>query len=134
MNMSRRAFVIMTAGSVIATCTGCATSAGPVVLFVPGEPVDIGTAADYPHDGIYDTFVRQKFFVLRRAGHISVLSAICPHRRCTVREDPGKGFVCPCHGALFDFTGVVIRGPASSNLPQLQISEAANGHLMVQLE
>jgi hypothetical protein len=29
---------------------------------------------------------------------------------------------------------VVIRGPASSNLPQLQIMEAANGHLMVHLE
>jgi Rieske Fe-S protein len=134
MAMSRRAFVIMTAGTAAAACTGCVTSAGSVTPTGYGEPVDIGTVADYPHDGVYDNFSRHRFFVLKRAGHISALSAICPHRRCAVREESGKGFVCPCHGARFDLAGQVIRGPATSNLLQLQVTEAANGHLMVHPE
>ena len=131
MEMSRRAFVIMTAGTAAAACTGCATITGTVSPSGYDGPVDIGTTADYPHDGIYGQFSRHRFFVVRREGQITVLSALCPHRRCTVREDSGKGFVCPCHGAMFDLTGQVIRGPADSNLPQLRVTEAANGHMMV---
>ncbi len=93
--------------------------------------MDIGTAADYPHDGVYDRFTRHQFFVLRRAGRITAISAICTHRRCTVQYELNEGFVCPCHGARFDAEGHVTGGPAPRDLPHLRVTEEVNGHLVV---
>ena len=132
--MDHRAFIKGAIGTIAATCAGCVSGSGVGVVAAsrPGEgPVDIGTAADYPRDGVYDRFVRQRFFILRRAGSLAALSNICTHRNCTVRHLEGDGFVCPCHGARFDAEGKVTSGPAPRDLPHLRITEGANGHLYV---
>ena len=134
MGMSRRSFVIMTAGTAAAVCAGCASRNGAITPSGYSGSVAIGTTADYPHDGVYDRFIRYRFFVLRRAALFTALSAICPHRRCTVRNDPEKGFICPCHGATFVLDGRVTGGPATSGLPHLRITEATTGQLIVHPE
>ena len=45
------------------------------------------------------------------------VSRVCTHRGCTVDwVTDSKTFVCPCHGSVYDRTGVVSRGPARRNL------------------
>jgi cytochrome b6-f complex iron-sulfur subunit len=134
MKMDRRAFIKGALGAVAAACGGCASGGGvgaSTAARPGGGPVDIGTAADYPRDGVYDRFIRQRFFVLRRAGSITAMSNVCTHRNCTVRYEEGDGFICPCHGARFDAEGKVTGGPAPLDLPHFPVTEGADGHLYV---
>ncbi len=136
MNMDRRAFIKGAIGAIAALCAGCVSRLGKEGNLVerPSRgPVDIGTAAEYPRDGIYERFTRHQFFVLRRDGRISAISNVCTHRSCTVRYEQGSGFVCPCHGARFDVEGKVTGGPAPLDLPHFRVTEEANGHLFVHL-
>lgn len=59
---------------------------------------------------------------------ILVLLGNCTHLGCVPGQnlDRGKslagdwwpgGFVCACHGSMFDYAGRVVRGPAPANLP-----------------
>ena len=56
------------------------------------------------------------------AGKIEAYTAICPHLGCVVQWNHGeKTFDCPCHGSRFTHKGVVINGPALSNLKKMDI-------------
>ena len=65
-----------------------------------------------------------------------VLSAICTHLGCLVTTGD-KGFVCPCHGAVFGADGALVPGaerpnPAPRGLDSLAWRIApANNHLQV---
>ena len=62
-----------------------------------------------------------------RSPEFLVLLGNCTHFGCVPGQDlergrsligdwwPG-GFVCPCHGSMFDYAGRLVRGPAPSNL------------------
>jgi Rieske Fe-S protein len=51
-----------------------------------------------------------------------VFSASCPHLGCSVMwESANEVFRCPCHGAVFDATGKVIRGPVSAPLEKIKV-------------
>jgi len=51
-------------------------------------------------------------------------SAVCPHLGCIVQWNADeKSFDCPCHGSRFSKEGVVINGPAISNLKKIEIKE-----------
>jgi Rieske Fe-S protein len=54
----------------------------------------------------------------------------CTHLGCTV-EKPGDSFECPCHGSRFDENGKLMRGPATRDLPALQVDENEDGNLIV---
>jgi Rieske Fe-S protein len=136
MTMDRRAFIKGALGAVAAMCAGCASRGGvgaAPALLPDGESIDIGTAADYPGDGVYDRFISRRFYILRSGGNITALSNVCPHRHCPVGYEAGTGFVCPCHGARFDVGGKVISGPATRDLTRFRVTEASNGHLYVHL-
>lgn len=52
-------------------------------------------------------------------------SAVCPHLGCIVSwNSTEKSWDCPCHGSRFDPYGVVINGPANSNLDMPQENRA----------
>lgn len=45
-----------------------------------------------------------------------VVIGICTHLGCVPNRDPEGGWLCPCHGSMYDASGRVIRGPAPKNL------------------
>lgn len=78
---------------------------------------------DYPSAG--DTNVLFK----KSDGTVAALSTLCTHVCCTVNFDPGsKELYCPCHGSVFNDAGGVLRGPAPTPLPsiELRIDEYGN--------
>ena len=55
-------------------------------------------------------------------GKMHQCSAVCPHLGCIVRwNDDEKTFDCPCHGSRFSSEGIVLNGPAKSNLEPLDL-------------
>jgi Rieske Fe-S protein len=55
-------------------------------------------------------------------GRVHACSAICPHLGCVVQyNEAEKTFDCPCHGSRFTHEGVVINGPAHTNLEAIAI-------------
>lgn len=51
------------------------------------------------------------------------LSLTCTHQGCSVHKavSANGGFVCPCHGAVYDAHGAVVSGPAQENLAQFKV-------------
>ncbi len=49
------------------------------------------------------------------------LSLSCTHQGCTVHPDATGHFHCPCHGAMYDAQGKVLRGPAQQDLPRYKV-------------
>jgi len=46
-----------------------------------------------------------------------IVIGICTHLGCVPGREPnGKGWLCPCHGSMYDNSGRVVRGPAPLNL------------------
>lgn len=45
------------------------------------------------------------------------MGTVCTHEGCTVEVRSGSRFVCPCHGALYNWEGQPIAGPAFDPLP-----------------
>lgn len=45
------------------------------------------------------------------------MGTVCTHAGCTVTVRAGPRFVCPCHGAVYDFAGSPVSGPAPTALP-----------------
>jgi glycine/D-amino acid oxidase-like deaminating enzyme/nitrite reductase/ring-hydroxylating ferredoxin subunit len=55
-------------------------------------------------------------------GAVHSMSAVCVHLGCIVTwNGVEKTWDCPCHGSRFDALGVVINGPANSDLPPHEI-------------
>jgi nitrite reductase/ring-hydroxylating ferredoxin subunit len=132
----RRAFLVTTLGC--AACCGalasCASSpSGPPPPPLATGPVDVGTPADYPADGITSRFTRTHgFYLVRASARLIAVSATCTHRRCAVDPDGSSPqFICACHGSRFTSAGIVLKGPASISLPRFGISLNSAGHAIV---
>ena len=58
-----------------------------------------------------------------RSGTLHSFTAVCPHLGCVVQWNADeKTFDCPCHGSRFSKEGIVINGPAVSDLERIIIS------------
>ncbi len=49
------------------------------------------------------------------------ISLTCSHQGCTVAKQEDGKFICPCHGAVYDADGQVIKGPAKRNLAKFAV-------------
>ncbi|MBE9179699.1 FAD-dependent oxidoreductase [Oculatella sp. LEGE 06141] len=56
-------------------------------------------------------------------GATEAVSLTCTHQGCTVQPQENGEFHCPCHGAVFDRQGRVVKGPAKADLPRYQITQ-----------
>ena len=134
-SMNRRDFVALLAGAGVAFCAGCQSSGGGAGHSVSREAklIDAGPKSNYAADGLYSTFREEGFFIITRNGKTEILSSICTHRSCLLDAEADRSFFCPCHGSTFSPEGKVTEGPATRNLPVLEMSTGANGHLFVKV-
>ena len=72
------------------------------------------------------------------SGHVSALSATCPHLGCSVEFDAAKSeFKCPCHASWFNKEGQRLSGPARRGLDPLSVkitSDAGTKEIWVEFE
>ncbi|MBD2439559.1 FAD-dependent oxidoreductase [Nostoc sp. FACHB-110] len=54
-------------------------------------------------------------------GSKEAVSLTCTHQGCTVQKAKDGKFHCPCHGAVFDADGKVLKGPAQRNLAKFKL-------------
>lgn len=66
----------------------------------------------------------------RNGAEFRAYSLRCTHLGCYL-ELSGDGFLCPCHGSEFSASGVVLKGPALNDLPQLHLEVNENGNLIL---
>jgi carotenoid phi-ring synthase / carotenoid chi-ring synthase len=70
-------------------------------------------------------------------GHKEAIALSCTHQGCTVHaeadlpEDEQGHFQCPCHGALYDASGKVLRGPAQQDLPRFKVLERRDDQIQL---
>jgi Rieske Fe-S protein len=106
---------------------------GPLFSRVPFEWQTIGKVSDFPSDTYVTRILtttpgvgevgRAIAYVRARNPQIDTehadqynqfvaLSSRCMHLGCPVRFTPAAGrFICPCHGGVYDFRGMVSGGP-----------------------
>jgi thiosulfate dehydrogenase [quinone] large subunit len=108
---------------------------GPSATRAPGG-VAIGPASAVPVGGVaafMDPGAGGPAYVVQpTAGRYAAFSAVCPHAGCRVQYSRGNDeFVCPCHGARFDHTGSLLRGPATRPLRPITVAKGSDGQLYV---
>lgn len=70
-------------------------------------------------------------WVYESEGEIVAISPICTHLGCIVAFDSAReNFACPCHGGLYDKSGVVIGGPPPKPLMRHE-TKIADGKLII---
>ncbi|MGZ3428835.1 MAG: QcrA and Rieske domain-containing protein, partial [Polyangia bacterium] len=95
-------------------------------------PTSAGTAPSYTVGGTPKMFGSgsKEFFVVRDAGGLFAVSAICTHSGCT-NVVQGNLFYCPCHGATFAFDGSNPKSPAHTALKHYAMCVDASGNVTV---
>ena len=140
--LSRRNFVAVTAVTVAGCACACeqafaqesskgdaqaekdAKDTGP-------KQVEVGTVKDYEKDGVVDKFAKpNKFFIVRHEGRIYAPTAVCTHKKCTIKIKNGA-MACPCHGSKFTPAGTPTGGPAKVSLYRFGISTGQDGKITV---
>jgi len=59
------------------------------------------------------------------------VSLTCTHQGCTVQLAEDGKFHCPCHGAVYDRQGKVLKGPAQRDLPRFQVIQQQEDRLQL---
>lgn len=137
--VQRRSFVRNAAlgavGSVLAL-TGAAfgamlwpnkTGAFGSTIVVPPDQVPAVDAPPYKN-------TQGKFFLVHTKDGLLALYSKCTHLGCSVPwvgpPDNVHAFQCPCHGSMFDYTGVKTGGPAPRPLDYMAVT-VEGGNVMV---
>lgn len=136
--LSRRHFCSGLAGCVgIAVAAACGGSDAPGID-APAQAggvcpttgaLDVGAPSTFVlNTPVY--FASDFVFVVRDGSGLYALTARCPHQGFTTKVE-GNVFVCPRHGSMFSFTGMLLTGPALSGLVHYAMCTLANGHVGV---
>ena len=79
---------------------------------------------DYPSAGYTNMLMK------KADGTITALSILCTHVCCQCQYDSTTTYLyCPCHGSELDQNGNVLRGPATTKLPSIQLNVDSNGNI-----
>jgi len=95
-------------------------------IIVPGTDVP-------PVDGTPLMVTTGKFFIVHTPDGLMALYTKCPHLGCAVPWNAGASqFQCPCHGSIYDPTGVRLGGPAPRPMDYMALRvDAATGDVVV---
>jgi menaquinol-cytochrome c reductase iron-sulfur subunit len=131
MNLTVNGAGLITAAAFTLPALGFAI--GPLFSRVPFEWQPVGVPSDFPNN----TYVTKVITIVPGIGeagktiayirardpsvdtehedqynHFIALSSRCMHLGCPVRFTPAaQRFICPCHGGVYDFRGLVAGGP-----------------------
>ena len=85
-------------------------------------------------DGFRDVVDQRIVFLLKTGdSNVVALDSTCSHLGCRVAWDPGAQLLkCPCHGGVFDRSGVVKAGPPPAPLMPLT-TRIEKGRVLVQV-
>lgn len=92
------------------------------------EAGDIKSVEDLnPRQGAIVNMKGKKTAVYKdESGVVHAYSAICPHLGCVLQWNGDEhSFDCPCHGSRFTCQGVVVNGPAISDLQSIPLEHKA---------
>lgn len=104
----------------------------PNVLFEPSASFKVGSPSDFPIGS--SVFLKErKVYLFHDIGGFHTISAICPHLGCLLTKQPQGGFLCPCHGSIFDKKGNVLKKPANRRLDSYKVSLARDGKVLIDL-
>lgn len=115
--------------AITASLGGMASLVFPRAFPEPSRRYKIGTPGEF-RVGEVRTPKGRNVFIFRRPEGFFAVSAVCTHLGCIVTRD-SRGFICPCHGSVFDPDGAVIGGPAPTALAWYDVSFAPDGQLVV---
>jgi thiosulfate dehydrogenase [quinone] large subunit len=91
----------------------------------PPAGFDVGDVSNFPSGSWAAAGTKNDpYIVAQDTNGYFAFSAICTHQGCQVdapNASTGKTS-CPCHGAQFDGSGAVLRGPARSPLPHYAVA------------
>ena len=68
--------------------------------------------------------------IYKEESGVYAISTICTHLGCIVKAT-AAGFDCPCHGSKFAKDGAVLKGPAPSALPWLEVKPAGGDNFLI---
>jgi Rieske Fe-S protein len=132
--MNRRDFLKISTNSMLALAA--ALGIGGLLRYLsyqfdspPRNEFDIGPESDYPAS-TRTVLPNIPAIIVHDENGFKAMSLACTHLGCMV-EQRNFGFECPCHGSRYTLEGKVVKGPASSNLPQLRIEKSQDGNLHV---
>jgi Rieske Fe-S protein len=154
--MTRRALFsggAMAAGGIATTAIllpAIGFALGPVFEQEEARWQDVGAPGDFPNDnyvprtirlsdgvgdaGLSTVYLRRgdpKTFPREKAGEFIAISTRCAHAGCPVRwVTAAVRFVCPCHGGVYDFEGLVVGGPPVRPLDRF-VTRVRNGQVQV---
>ena len=111
--------------SALPVVTGTAANNTIVVTIDSVSPVATAGTAALVKSTIGDVLV-----VRTGQDTFTALSSLCTHQSCEITAWAGNAFVCTCHDSVFDTSGRVVSGPASSALRQYT-TQFAGGTLTI---
>lgn len=115
--------------TILGSVIGMARLPVPRVLPEVSRRFRIGRAEEFI-PGTIKTFPKRNVRVECTEEGVAAISLVCTHLGCIVKEIE-DGFSCPCHGSKFDIAGAVTGGPAPRALPWLEVSQAADGSIII---
>ena len=117
------------AAAILGSVAGMARLPKPSVLPEAAHRFRAGKPAEFP-PGTMKIIAEHNVRLIATEDGVAALSLVCTHLGCIVAESP-EGFKCPCHGSRFSREGKVVGGPAPRPLRWLEVSQAADGSLVV---
>jgi cytochrome b6-f complex iron-sulfur subunit len=135
--IGRRSFVRNAALGSVVLNTGLVTAFSIRMLW-PNKTGDFGKVLRVPGSVIPEvggepfTNAAGQFYLVHTEAGVMALWWRCPHLGCTVPPyDMGaQEFHCPCHGSIYDYTGVRTGGPAPRPMDYMAV-EIDNGDVLV---
>jgi cytochrome b6-f complex iron-sulfur subunit len=87
----------------------------------------IGTVSQLKKSGFIQKDRVSVVYDPKNSEKLLAVSSKCTHKGCTVNwSNQEKRFICPCHGAIFDANGAVVKGPAKRPLPIYAVKTVDN--------